>query len=91
MDEYTQLDSLVYVQKGRVMTYYYSVSGRLDTDSVYNSDLIDAFHTSLLANIKQNTGLIELKDHSVTFRYNYSSSTKDKEYMSFIFSPGDYK
>ena len=91
MDEYTVLDSLVYVPDGKVMTYYYSVSDRMDTDSVYDSKMLDVFHTSLLSNIRQNTGLLELKEHSVTFKYVYSSSTNDKIYMSYIFAPCDYK
>lgn len=91
MDEFTVLDSLVYEPETRVMSYYYSVSGRLDTDSVYNSKLIGVFHTNLLDNIRQNVGLLELKEHATTFRYTYYSSVNAKEYMSFIFTPEDYK
>lgn len=91
MDEFTVLDSLVYEPETRVMSYYYSVSGRLDTDSVYNSKLISLFHINLLDNIRQNVGLLELKEHATTFRYIYYSSVNTKEYMSFIFTPEDYK
>lgn len=91
MDEYTALDSLVYTPEGRIMSYYYSVSDKMDCDSVYDAEMLDVFHTSLLSNIRQNTGLLELKEHSVTFRYIYSSASDDKTYMSFIFAPCDYK
>ena len=91
MDEYTVLDSLVYDTEGRMMSYYYSVSGKLDVDSIYNSKLLSVFHANLLDNIRQNIGLHELKEHGTTFHYTYYSSTKATEYMSFIFTPEDYK
>ena len=91
MDEYTVLDSLVYDTEGRMMSYYYSVSGKLDVDSIYNSKLLSVFHANLLDNIRQNIGLHELKEYATTFHYTYYSSTKATEYMSFIFTPEDYK
>ena len=61
MDEYTVLDSLVYDTEGRMMSYYYSVSRKLDVDSIYNSKLLSVFHANLLDNIRQNIRLHELK------------------------------
>ncbi len=90
MDKYTILDSMVYHPTGRVMVYHYSVSDKMDVDSVYTSSMIDLFDTNLLNNICQNPGLNELKQHAVTFRYIYSSKTRDVEYMSFTYAPEDY-
>lgn len=91
MDKYTMLDSLVYDIEGRIMKYHYSMSGKMDTSSVYNSEMLALFHANLLDNIRQNTGLVELKEHGVTFSYSYTSSTNSTEYMSFTFAPQDYK
>lgn len=91
MDEYTIFDSLVYTQEGKVMSYFYSVSDRMDSDSVYTSAMLDVFHTDLLNNVRQNIGLHELREHGVTFRYVYSSKTTHKQYMSFEYTPEDYK
>lgn len=90
MDKYTMLDSLVYDIEGRVMTYYYSVSGILDSNSVYSSEFLAEFHSNLLDNIQYNAGLVDLKKHAVTFRYNYASSTSSKVYMSFTIGPSTY-
>ena len=91
MDPYTVLDSMVYVPGTRTMSYHYSMSGKMDTSSVYNEAMKDMFYTDLLDNIRQNPGLNELKEHGVTFRYVYSSG-KDAstEYMSFTYPPADY-
>lgn len=91
MDEYTVLDSLVYTPKDKVMSYYYTVSDLMDTDSVYTSAMLDIFNTDLLNNVRQNIGLHELREHCVTFRYVYSSKTTHKQYMTFEYASKDYK
>ena len=91
MDKYTMLDSLVYDIDGRVMRYHYSMSGLMDTVSAYTSEMEALFHANLLDNIRQNTGLIELKEHGVTFKYSYHSSTGTIKYMDFTFTPEDYR
>lgn len=91
MDQYTVLDSLVYSIESKTMMYHYSVSGLMDTVSVYNSEMLSLFHSNLLENIRHNIGLIELKQHAVTFHYRYVSSTGKTEYMSFTFTPKDYE
>jgi hypothetical protein len=90
MDQYTMLDSMVYHIDGKVMSYHYSLSGVMDTDSIHNSTTYNAFHDMLLNNILQNTGLHELRQHNVSFQYIYISSTTGKEYMRLNFTPSDY-
>jgi hypothetical protein len=53
--------------------------------------MLSLFHSNLLDNIRHNIGLIELKQHAVTFHYPYVSSTGKTEYMSFTFTPKDYE
>jgi hypothetical protein len=91
MDNYTVLDSMVYNPSETTMSYYYSVSEKLDNDSVYNDIFINVFYTDLLNNLNDNIGLIELKKNNVHFRYIYYSSTTKKTYMNFMFKPEDYK
>ncbi len=91
MDQYTVLDSMKYIPTGRTMVFFYSVSDRMDVDSVYSTELLDVFDVNLLNNIRQNPGLVELKEHAVTFRYIYSSQTTGKEYMVFNYTPEKYK
>lgn len=90
MDQYTMLDSMVYHIDGKIMSYHYSLSGVMDTDSTHNTITYNAFHEMLLNNILQNTGLHELRQHHVSFQYIYTSSTTGKEYMRFNFTPSDY-
>lgn len=91
MDKYTILDSMVYTIASKRMTYYYSLSGVMDNDSVFSSELLNIFHADLLSNLKNNMGLHELKNNDVSFSYQYYSSTKEgHRYMSFDFSPIDY-
>ena len=85
------LDSMVYDTEGRIMKYHYSMSGLMDSTSFYTSDMKALFYANLLDNIRQNTGLIELKEHGVTFQYHYLSSTGSEQYMEFTFGPEDYK
>lgn len=90
MDEYTVLDSMAYSADGRTMSYYYSVSGKMDVDTLYTSAMKGLFDTSLLNNIRHNPGLNELKEHDVTFRYTYYSRTNGDVYMSFRYTPDQY-
>lgn len=91
MDKYTVLDSMVYHPEGRIMSYYYSVSDKMDADSIYTASMKDLFDASLLNNIRHNPGLNELKEHAVTFSYIYSSKTCGTVYMSFIYGPDMYE
>lgn len=91
MDTYTVLDSIVYVMEDKTMSYYYSVSDKLDNDSIYTDVFLNVFHTDLLNNIRENIGLVELKQNYVRFKYIYYSSTSKKEYMSFCFEPEMYR
>ncbi len=91
MDQYTVLDSMVYVSANRTMVYHYSVSDKMDVDSVYTAQMIDLFDTNLLNNLRQNPGLNELKEHAVTFHYMYTSQTNGKKYMSFTYTPDQYQ
>lgn len=90
MDAYTVLDSMVYHPTERMMTYHYSVSDKMDVDSIYTTGMKDLFDASLLNNIRHNAGLNELKQHAVTFSYIYSSQTRGRVYMTFTYTPDDY-
>lgn len=91
MDKYTVLDSLVYSVDRKTMKYHYSVSGIMDAPAVYSEEMLKLFHTNLLDNICQNLGLLELKEHGVIFCYTYVSSIDTTEYMTFTFTPEDYR
>ncbi len=91
MDKYTMLDSMVYSRQGRVMSYYYTVSDAMDTDSIYTSKIRDIFDASLINNIRQNASLTELKEHKVTFTYIYTSKATGKKYMTFTYKPEQYQ
>lgn len=91
MDQYTVLDSMVYIPGSRTMVYHYAVSDKMDVDSVYTSEMINLFDANLLNNIRQNPGLNELKEHAVTFQYIYASQANGSAYMTFTYAPEDYK
>lgn len=90
MDKYTVLDSMVYHPDGRIMTYHYSVSDKMDVDSIYTPTMTSLFDASLLNNIRHNPGLKELKEHKITFSYIYASRTNGTVYMTFTYAPDRY-
>lgn len=93
LDPYTVLDSLTYTfnDSMRVHACYYSLSDMLDTDSVYNSDVVEGFRENVLNDIRTNLNYRRLREHGVTFAYHYRSATNpEKEYVQLTFTPEDY-
>lgn len=93
-DECTILDSLTYTYNDsvRIHACHYSLSGYLDNDSVYTREVVNGFRENVLEDIRTNLNYRRLREHHVTFAYHYRSATKkDKEYITLVFTPEDYK
>ena len=94
LDECTVLDSLTYTYNDSVKVHacYYSLSGMLDVDSVYESGVIELFRGNVLTDIRTNLQYKRLREHGVTFDYHYySSTTKGKKYLTLSIGPNEYR
>lgn len=91
MDEYTMLDSLVYVREERCMNYYYLLEDSNVTDARKRMRLKEFLEGRLLSDLKNNTAFRELRENDVSFRYHYRSSSGKGEVMLMEFGPNDYK
>lgn len=91
MDDYTMLDSMVYVAEGRILNYYYLLQDSNVTDDGQRLRLKAFLEEIHLENLKQNLAFHDLKEHNVCFRYHYSSSSTKEEIMLIELTPNDYK
>lgn len=91
MDEYTMLDSLVYVREERCMNYYYLLEDSNVTDARQRVRLKEFLEGRLLSDLKNNTAFRELRENDISFRYHYRSSSGKEEVMMMEFGPNDYK
>lgn len=91
MDACTRMDSVCYDIKSRTLTEYYTVSDKLDVDSIYTDEqLISTFNETLLKGLKSSIQLKQYKDEGITFRYTYRSLSTGKTRLELTFTPEDY-
>ena len=90
VDDCTCLDSAYYNIENRTLNYYYTVQDVLDNDTIYTSELVDAFHDDILKGLKNSIQLKTYKDEGISFRYSYRSITTGKTLLDLIFTPEDY-
>lgn len=91
VDECTRLDSAVYDIENRTLTYFYTVRGELDNETIYtNERMTSGFHNDILKNLKGSLQLKIYKDEGISFRYNYCSETTGKQYLDLTFTPEEY-
>ena len=90
VDEYTRLDSVVYLPETRTMLYAYTVYGLIDVDSLYTEEFRDDYHQGLLRQVKNNISWRRMKDEKLTFRFLYMSEKTGKELLLFDIVPEDY-
>ncbi|MBO7119883.1 MAG: hypothetical protein J6W03_06155 [Bacteroidaceae bacterium] len=91
IDQYTRMDSVLYDIESRTLTEYYTVSGRLDVDSIYtDGTLISDFRESLLKGLKGDLLMKPLKDEGVTFHYTYRSATTGKTRLELTYIKEEY-
>lgn len=91
MDPYTRQDSVAYDIPSRTLTFYYTVKGDLDNDTIYTNELTDPFREMLLKDLKSSIQLKQYKDEGITFRHNYRSSSTGETLLEIAFTSEDYQ
>ena len=84
------LDSITYDVSTRSRHSWFSLSGELDSISVFTEDVKDNLRESLIENLRVSIGQKKYKDAGVTFVYHYCSETTEKEFFSIEVSKEDY-
>ena len=90
VDPCTRLDSACYDIQTRTISYHYTVQDKLDNESIYTSELTDAFHDDILKGLKHSIQMKPYKDEGITFHYDYRSLTTGKMLLELTFSPENY-
>ncbi len=91
VDECTRLDSAVYNIENRTLTYFYTVRGELDNETIYTNERMSSeFHNTILKGLKGSLQLKIYKDEGISFCYSYCSETTGEKYMELTFTPEDY-
>jgi len=81
-------DSVSFDRDTRTVTYYYSLSGKLDTTAIDR----DKMHGEMVKVVQDAPSLRAYKDAGFNFSYKYySSKNKGKMLLSVTVGPGDYK
>lgn len=82
------MDSITYEAASNSNTYYYSVNGEMDNDSLFQQEQ-ESFKALLLSQIANSIDLKEKKDHGTIFRYIYTSETTKSCLLDCSFGPSD--
>ena len=90
VDESIRMDSICYDIQDRTLTEYYTVTDRLDNDSIYTETLVEAYQEMLLKGLKNSIQWKVYKDEGITFRYDYRSATTGKVLLELTFTKEDY-
>ncbi len=91
IDLYQTLDSMTYSAEPAGFNYYYSMSGLMDTVSVYSDEaaLLD-IKLKMLDGLKSNISMQPYIEHDMTFSYFYRSATTGQLYATIELKPEDY-
>ncbi len=90
MDDYTMMDSLTFDRASRTLTYYYTMEGMLDTDSMATPEFGEALETTLRKHIVNSVDLRSYKKEGLNFCYQYNSKSTGKVRYKVLFTPEDY-
>lgn len=90
MDICTIMDSLTYDQSTHTLTYYYTLEGELDTDSMMNKENCGKIEDLLRKNVINSVNLKTYKEHGINFSYCYYSKATGKVRFQTCFTPDDY-
>ncbi len=91
VDKFIRMDSMAFVENPVGLTYYYTVMGELDNDTLLTPDVIDDFRQRLLENIRNDINMRRDKEEGFTFTYHYTSESTGKPFIEASFGPGEYK
>lgn len=91
MDSYQTLDSMIYNHEPQGFSYYYSMRGLMDNDSIYADEAaILEIKQNMLDGLKTSIPMRHYLEHDFTFTYYYSSATTGQTYKTIVLTPEDY-
>ena len=85
-----RMDSICYDIESRTLTEYYTVSDKLDNDTMYTEEVVDDYRKGLLKELKGSIQMKPQKDESINFRYLYRSISTGDVLFELTFTPEDY-
>ena len=91
VDAYIRMDSMTYVSEPAGFTYYYTVVGELDNDSLLTTEAIETFRAQLLESVRNDLHLKRYKDKGFILTYRYNSDSTGKVFIEAAFGPDDYR
>lgn len=91
MDEYTVMDSVTFDIKNRTLSYFYTMEGVLDSDSVLTPEAIENFREVLGEHLKNSVELKTQKEEGVTFNYSYYSKATGTLRFSVVYDREYYR
>ena len=91
VDKFIRMDSMTFEEKPLGLTYYYTVLGELDNDTLLTPDVIEDFRAHLLENIRNDINMRRDKEEGFTFTYHYTSASTGKTFIEAAFGPEEYK
>ena len=90
IDDVTTLDSTRYQKTGNTFIYYYTLTGRADTDST--ATMLGSYLQQNIPQIlKSSKDMDVFRKADVTMRYVYLSEKTKQEQLNLIFTPEMYK
>lgn len=89
MSEGVVMDSMAYSRGERCLSYYYTLSGKVDTPQLVREN-IATFRTQLVKQIVNSVELKKAKDEGINFRYVYFSASSHKPIVEVKIGKADY-
>lgn len=88
INEYTDIDSVVFDRSTLTTHYYYTIKGEAD-----NPEAIKRINprTSLLEGLRNSTSTLAYKEAGYNFAYTYHSHSTGKILFDIVFTSNDYK
>ena len=85
MSRTVTLDSTAYDEKNNTMSYFYSVTGELDSPA-YMDAHYDTFRQALQEAVDNSAEMEEYRRYGARLRYVYASGSNGKQLAEFAFS-----
>ncbi len=93
LDEFTRVDSVVYVKNEEAgdLRFYYSVTFAEDTLRTLMMDHLGELGDSHLKNVRNSVLFTKQKEAGVTFTYIYYDAVRGDNFVEYHFTPEDYR
>lgn len=93
LDEFTSVDSVVYVKNEEAgdLRFYYSVTFKEDTLRTLMMDHLGELGDSHLKSVRNSVQFAKQKEADVTFTYIYHDAVRGDKFAEYHFTPKDYR